>query len=119
MKSKPVQEPEQVAESARALGSAMGGLWKSVAGLKLPIDSFSSLQTDYVKQATELWNQSLLRRRPDAQEAAPAAIGDKRFAAPEWAGNPAAAYTAGMPSGLDGIWRSQSTLPLSLSKARR
>ena len=96
MKSKPVQEPEQVAESARALGSAMGDLWKSVAGLKLPIDSFSSLQTDYVKQATELWNQSLLRSRPDAQEAAPAAIGDKRFAAPEWASNPAAAYTAQM-----------------------
>ena len=96
MKSKPVQEPEQVAESARALGSAMGDLWKSVAGLKLPIDSFSSLQTDYVKQATELWNQSLVRSQPDAQAAAPAAIGDKRFAAPEWANNPAATYTAQM-----------------------
>jgi hypothetical protein len=96
MKSKPVQEPEQVAESARALGSAMGELWKSVAGLKLPIDSFSSLQTDYVKQATELWNQSLLRSQPDTRETAPAAIGDKRFAAPEWANDPTAAYTAQM-----------------------
>ncbi|HEY6513501.1 MAG TPA: class I poly(R)-hydroxyalkanoic acid synthase [Burkholderiaceae bacterium] len=98
MRHKTVQAPEQVAESARALGHSVGDFWKSFAGLKVPIEAVSELQTGYVKQATELWNQTLLRAQPDAQgkAAAPAALNDKRFAAREWVANPAAAYTAQM-----------------------
>jgi len=96
MKRKPVQAPEQVAESARALGSAVGDFWKSFAGLKLPVDTVSQLQTDYVRQATELWNKTLSRAQPEGQPAPPAPLPDKRFAAPEWAANPATAYTAQM-----------------------
>jgi polyhydroxyalkanoate synthase len=98
MKRKTAQAPEQVAESARALGSSVGDFWKSFAGLKMPIDTVSELQTGYLKQATELWNQTLTRAQPEADgKPVPAApINDKRFNAPEWMANPAAAYTAQM-----------------------
>jgi polyhydroxyalkanoate synthase len=98
MKRKPAEAPEPVAESARALGSAVGEFWKSLAGLNLSIHAVSELQTDYVKQATELWNQTLSRARPDgdAKPAPAAPLADKRFAAPEWVANPATAYAAQM-----------------------
>ncbi len=105
MKSKPAtsrrpegtSQPSQAPDSAQALGQAFGGMWKSVAGLSLPAEAMSELQAGYVKQATNLWNQTLARLQPDAKETAPAVpITDKRFAAPEWSANPASAYTAQM-----------------------
>jgi polyhydroxyalkanoate synthase len=98
MKRKPVEEPAQVADNARALGSAVGTFWKSFAGLKLPIHAVSEMQDGYVKQATELWNQTLThaQRDPAAKGAPATPLTDKRFAAPEWAANPGAAYTAQM-----------------------
>src|SRR5215831_1303143 len=97
MKRKAAQRPEPVADSARALGSAVGESLKSFAGLRVPLHAVSELQSDYVKQATELWNQSLTRWQPAGNGGAqPAPLGDKRFSAPEWATNPAAAYTAQM-----------------------
>ena len=100
MKRKPAapQRPEPVAEGAHALGNAWGEMWKSVAGLSLPAQAMTELQGNYLKQATELWNQTLSRLQPDAtQVAAPATpITDKRFSAPEWSANPASAYTAQM-----------------------
>jgi len=97
MKRRAVEEPVQVADNARALGSAVGQFWKSFAGLKLPIRAVSEMQNDYVKQATELWNRTLTSAQPDGgAKAAHAPINDKRFAAPQWAANPAAAYTAQM-----------------------
>lgn len=47
--------------------------------------ALAELQADYLKQATALWNTSL------GQAEAPA-IGDRRFAAPEWRSNPAANF---------------------------
>ncbi|MCC7287147.1 MAG: class I poly(R)-hydroxyalkanoic acid synthase [Burkholderiaceae bacterium] len=96
MKSKPGRASHRVAENAQALGHAMGDMWKSLAGLKLPADAMSELQASYLQQATELWNQTLLRAQPEGKAAPAAAIADRRFAAPEWAANPAAAYTAQM-----------------------
>jgi polyhydroxyalkanoate synthase len=98
MKSKPAPTPERMADSAQALGSAMGEFWKSLAGLNLPMQSVGALQGDYLKQATDLWNQSLSRLQPENREAAKpsAPIADKRFAAADWSANPAAAYTAQM-----------------------
>ncbi|MGQ3053597.1 MAG: class I poly(R)-hydroxyalkanoic acid synthase [Roseateles sp.] len=47
--------------------------------------ALAELQADYLKQATALWNTSL------GQGEVPA-IGDRRFAAPEWRANPAASF---------------------------
>jgi poly[(R)-3-hydroxyalkanoate] polymerase subunit PhaC len=98
MRRKPAETPQQVADDARALGSAVGQSLKSFAGLKVPIHAVSEMQNDYVKQATELWNLTLARAQSDANaETAPVSpLPDKRFAAPEWMANPAAAYTAQM-----------------------
>jgi len=100
MKSKPAAppRPEHLAESAQALGNAWGDMWKSVAGMSLPAQAMTELQSTYLKQATDLWNQTLSGLHPDgARETAPATpITDKRFSAPEWSANPASAYTAQM-----------------------
>src|SRR2546423_349151 len=68
--------------------------------LNLPLPALTQVQADYLKQATDLWNQSLqqLQSPPaanDAKASAPA-IGDRRFAGQEWIENPAAAYVAQM-----------------------
>ncbi|MFT3666268.1 class I poly(R)-hydroxyalkanoic acid synthase [Piscinibacter sp.] len=78
------------AEVAQAFGNGIGEIWKSMQALNLPLPALTTLQADYIKQATELWNQTLQR------EGKPAAPSDRRFAAQDWAGNPAAAYIAQM-----------------------
>ncbi|MGK2900035.1 MAG: class I poly(R)-hydroxyalkanoic acid synthase [Burkholderiaceae bacterium] len=91
MKSKPDTAPAPVpdlAAAAQALGATFGDVWKSVAGLSVPLPVIAELQADYLKKAAELWNQTL-----HARTETPA---DRRFAAPEWASNPASAYTAQM-----------------------
>ena len=40
-------------------------MWKSVAGMSLPANAMTELQTTYLKQATELWNQTLTRLQPE------------------------------------------------------
>ena len=82
--------PADMAASAQAIGSQLGEVWKTVSGLSLPMPVLAEVQSNYLKQATELWNQTLQH----GQGAVPAA--DRRFAAPAWAANPAAAYTAQM-----------------------
>ncbi|HEY2929264.1 MAG TPA: class I poly(R)-hydroxyalkanoic acid synthase, partial [Albitalea sp.] len=57
------------------------------------------MQGEYLKQATELWNQSLQRlHTPDAANDVNGAkaLSDRRFAASDWIENPAAAYLAQM-----------------------
>jgi polyhydroxyalkanoate synthase len=70
------------------MGATFSEIWKSMSGLSLPMPAVAELQSAYLKQATELWNQTL-------QSAAPAPT-DRRFAAQDWATNPAATYTAQM-----------------------
>ncbi len=77
-------------DAAQAFGNSVGEIWKSMQGLNLPLPALNTLQADYLKQATELWNQTLQR---DGKPAAPA---DRRFAAQDWAANPASAYLAQM-----------------------
>jgi len=91
MKSKPdsaVASVPDPAAHAQALGATLNEIWKSMSGLSLPVPAVAELQSAYLKQSTELWNLTL-----HAQTAAPA---DRRFAAPDWAKNPASAYTAQM-----------------------
>jgi len=86
----PLPTPADMAASAQAIGSQLGEVWKTVSGLSLPVPVLAEVQSSYLKQATELWNQTLQH----GQAATPTA--DRRFAAPAWAANPAAAYTAQM-----------------------
>jgi polyhydroxyalkanoate synthase len=78
---------------ADAFGAAVGQIVKSMSGLNLPAEQFGTLQGEYLKSATEIWNRSLQGPGSDGQ---PAAIGDRRFSANAWLGNPAAAFTAQM-----------------------
>ena len=85
-------------ETARAFGSTVGEIWKSMQGLSLPLPAVNQVQSDYLAQATELWNQSLqqLSGNGEAAKAPAKPLGDRRFAAQDWATNPAAAYMAQM-----------------------
>jgi len=94
VKSKQAAPATDAADSARALGSAVGEIWKSMSGLSLPMQAITSLQSDYLKQSTDLWNETLMRMQGDGAAAAP--VPDRRFAAQEWAANPGSAYTAQM-----------------------
>jgi polyhydroxyalkanoate synthase len=78
---------------AQAFGHAIGEVWKSMSGLNLPLQAMSSLQGDYLQQATALWNDTVARLDVGAGEKKPA-LPDRRFAAADWAGNPAAAFVA-------------------------
>jgi len=74
---------------------ALGDAWKSLSGLNLPAQTLQQLQREYVEGATALWNQTLQGLAPHGAQPVPK-LQDRRFAAQEWAQNPAAAYTAQM-----------------------
>jgi len=101
--------PDPDAQPAEAFGAAVAGFLQSMGGLSLPAPALSRLQEDYVASATRLWNDTLERLpmgaalakaaadpQVNAQPAAAKTIGDRRFAASDWAENPAAAYGAQM-----------------------
>ncbi len=60
------------------------------------LQQLAGVQQQYLKDACELWNQSLQRLQPGDTLATAAPISDRRFAAKPWAENPAAAFTAQM-----------------------
>ncbi|MBC7938562.1 MAG: class I poly(R)-hydroxyalkanoic acid synthase [Chitinophagaceae bacterium] len=98
MPSKPNPSPVSAGDTghpADAFGVAVGDMWRALSGLKLPTSQLGQLQADYLKQAVEVWNGSLQGLQPDGA-AKPVALTDRRFAAPEWVSNPAAAFTAQM-----------------------
>jgi polyhydroxyalkanoate synthase len=78
---------------AQAFGKAMGQMLQAAAGLTLAPTTLAELQAEYLREATELWNQSVERFAGKA-EASGAKIGDRRFAATDWAANPATALAA-------------------------
>ena len=78
------------AVDAQALGAAFARTLQSFASLTLPGDKLGRLQGEYLENARALWNQML------GPEPARAAVGDRRFAAADWAANASAAYTAQM-----------------------
>jgi len=87
-------------ESADALGAANDGpgtpggnlidVWKSFAALNVPADALAEAQRDYLVAAGEIWNRLLV------PGSAPPVLADRRFASPEWAANPSAAFLAEM-----------------------
>jgi polyhydroxyalkanoate synthase len=71
---------------AAAEGQVFADLMQQMAHLpQISPAALAELQADYLKQATALWNASL------GQAEAPA-VGDRRFAAPEWRASPAANF---------------------------
>jgi polyhydroxyalkanoate synthase len=99
MDRKPNPGAPKASDPADAFGVAMGDMWRALTGTtqlppaNVPLTTLAQLQQDYLKQATEVWNSSLQSLQP---EAPPPALGDRRFAANAWVGNPAAAFTAQM-----------------------
>jgi polyhydroxyalkanoate synthase subunit PhaC len=93
--NKPIPGGLPTAAPVQAFGAALGDIFKSMSGLNLPMQQLAQIQGDYLKQATEVWNQSLHRLQGDAPDQ-PAPIADRRFGSSEWLGNPAAAFTAQM-----------------------
>jgi polyhydroxyalkanoate synthase len=83
------------AEQAGAFGHAVGEIWKSMQGLSMPMPALSGLQAEYLKDATALWNGAIERAQAKAGGSDnTTALGDRRFAANDWASNPAAAMAA-------------------------
>jgi polyhydroxyalkanoate synthase len=84
--------------AAEALGANAGAAVKALSGLRLPVPEVARMQADYLKQASELWNQSLQAMQPGHGMSGTAEVkkGDRRFAALDWVNNPSAAYTAQM-----------------------
>lgn len=76
--------------AAQAYGETIGETVKSLTDLSLPLPALSALQSDYLQEATALWNRIV----SPTKDAAPPALDDKRFADKSWAENPAAAFTA-------------------------
>ncbi|MFY7942282.1 MAG: hypothetical protein ACOVOX_15365, partial [Burkholderiaceae bacterium] len=94
-------EPQTTSPSAPdpadAFGATVGQMVTAMSALSLPFKALADVQSGYLEQATALWNQSLERLQHPSDASAPvAALKDRRFAAQEWASNPAAAYTAQM-----------------------
>jgi polyhydroxyalkanoate synthase len=90
LKAKPTL-PTAALPGAEAFGTAVAESIKALSGLNVPADELSRIQGDYLKSATDMWNQSLHRFQGDGK-AAP--LPDRRFAGSEWLANPMAAMTA-------------------------
>jgi polyhydroxyalkanoate synthase len=87
--------PASPTHAADAFGHAVGEIWKSMQGLSMPMPALSSLQAEYLKDATALWNSAIERAQAKGEHSGKGdAIADRRFAANDWAGNPAAAMAA-------------------------
>jgi polyhydroxyalkanoate synthase len=72
-----------------AMGQSLGATLQSLAGLSISPEQLKAIQQDYLRQATELWNQGL-------SQPGQIKVSDKRFASPEWAQQPASAFTAAL-----------------------
>ncbi len=92
--AKPTPSLPQPVEQVQAFGQALGDIWKTMSGLQLQPEKLSTLQQEYLTQATALWNETLGRLNVGQDGATPAPLRDRRFSATDWAGNPAAAYVA-------------------------
>jgi polyhydroxyalkanoate synthase subunit PhaC len=81
------------AESAQAFGKAVGSLVQQAASLSVAPAALAGLQAEYLREAAALWNGAVDRLGGKAPAESPK-LGDRRFAASDWAAQPAAAFTA-------------------------
>jgi polyhydroxyalkanoate synthase subunit PhaC len=94
MKAKTTESVHAAFNPADAMGSAFSGMVGSLSGLNLPMQQLTQIQADYIKNATDLWNQSVQRLQSPTASQKPVQLGDRRFSSSEWLNNPAAAVTA-------------------------
>ena len=88
----PLSSLEAVGPQVQAFGQAIGESMKSIGGLSLPAETLSKLQSDYVAQATAMWNSALAAASGTPPTGK--SISDRRFASDAWAQNPTAAMAA-------------------------
>jgi polyhydroxyalkanoate synthase subunit PhaC len=87
------QPSAPAADQAQAFGQAIADMMKSLGGLQVAPGTLAELQTEYLKNATALWNQSLGQAKGGSPQPA---IKDRRFSADAWSTTPGAAYMAQM-----------------------
>ena len=58
MKNRAIPEP-RITEALEAFGSTAKDMLKAVSGLSVPLPVLNDIQSDYVRQATDLWNRSM------------------------------------------------------------
>ena len=95
MSAKPIPSGLPASAPVQAFGAAVGDIFRSMSGLNLPMQQLAQIQADYLKQASEVWNQSLHRLQGGDGAEKPAPLGDRRFGS-EWVAHPGAAFTAQM-----------------------
>ena len=78
------------ADPAQAFGEHIGEAVQALTQLSLPMQELAKLQTEYLKDVTEIWNQAV------SQPGQPVNVGDRRFTGEAWSSNPAASYAAAM-----------------------
>ncbi|MDC8786737.1 class I poly(R)-hydroxyalkanoic acid synthase [Roseateles koreensis] len=79
-------------ESAAGKAAGLGDLWNAMLSLQIPPTALSDLQSNYIKQATDIWNSAL--HLGSLQAPAPKPLADRRFADEAWQANPAASFMA-------------------------
>ena len=89
----PASTPHWGSGDPQAYGKAMGDMLQAAAGLTLPASAIGALQAEYMKEAAQMWNGAVERFTGKA-DIEPAKLGDRRFAAGDWAANPATALAA-------------------------
>ncbi|MBI3157103.1 MAG: class I poly(R)-hydroxyalkanoic acid synthase [Burkholderiales bacterium] len=89
------REAADPAAPVAALGAVAGDIWQSLGNLKLSPAALDAMKSDYVSQASEIWNHALGALAP-GQARQPKPMPDRRFAADDWRDNPAAAFAAQM-----------------------
>ncbi len=90
-----VPDTKALNEGAQAMTQALGESFKAMAGVSLPADKLAALQSDYLSQASALWNGALSRMQHGATTPQAATkLSDKRFGNAAWSQNPAAEMMA-------------------------
>lgn len=91
----------QIAEALGAFGSTATDMLKAASGLSVPLPVLSALQSEYLQQASELWNRAMRlgagapgAASAEAEAAPTSKLADRRFAAPEWQADPMASFTS-------------------------
>jgi polyhydroxyalkanoate synthase subunit PhaC len=90
----PASTPHWGSGDPQAFGKAMGDMLQAAAGLTLPPSAIGSLQAEYMREAAQMWNGAVERLTAKESNSEPAKLADRRFAASDWAANPAAAMAA-------------------------
>jgi polyhydroxyalkanoate synthase subunit PhaC len=96
VKTPPIASLTDAGSQALAFGTAVGDVVKQVSGLNVPVQALTQLQTDYLQQAAQLWNDTLGRLTQPTPDKSGQTLPDRRFSAADWAQNPGTAYMAQM-----------------------